>query len=205
MGKKHQEGFTLIELLMLMMVLALTLGVGVPAFGHLRANSRMTATGNDLMSSLHAARTEATTRNRPVTLCASATVDAERPSCDAGSALLDGWIVFADDNASGTVDADETVIQAHGPVAPTITGAAGTAVDAGPPEYLSFRGDGFLLDIDALGPAVRHIQLCDERGNHDTGNGRSAGRWISIAPAGRPALVSTTDRLQGPANPLGGC
>ena len=205
MGKKHQEGFTLIELLVLMMVLALTLGIGVPAFTSMFANSRMSAAANDIVSSLSSARAEATTRNRSVTLCASSNWNAARPDCDAGASLLDGWIVFVDADTDGVVGAAEPVLQAHGPLDVSIRSQGRSGADIGPPQYLSFRDDGLLQDIPGLAPAVRNIQLCDARGNRDTGNGRAAGRWITILPAGRPALIDSVARLQDAANPLGGC
>lgn len=53
--------------------------------------------------------------------------------------------------------------------------------------------------------AVRNIQLCDARGNQDTGSGVAAGRWIAVSPAGRPALIDRVAQLQDASNPLGGC
>lgn len=205
MGKKHQEGFTLIELLVLMMVLAVTLGMGVPAFTAMVANSRMSAAANDIVNSLHAARAEATTRSRSVTLCASSNWNAQQPGCDAGVSLLDGWIVFEDADADGAVGAAEPVLQAHGPLHDSIRLQGRSGADSGPPQYLSFRDDGLLQDIPGLAPAVRNIQLCDARGNQDTGDGRAAGRLLTVLPAGRPALIDGVARLQDAANPLGGC
>ena len=205
MGKKHQEGFTLIELLVLMMVFALTLGIGVPAFNGMVANARMSAAANDLVSSLHAARAEATTRNTSVTLCASTAGDAPLPACDADAVLTDGWVVFVDTNSDGAISDDETLLQGHGALDDSIRSRERSGAEPGPPYYLSFRGDGFLQEIAGLGPPVRNVQLCDARGNQDTGNGRAAGRWITVSPAGHPALVDRVKRLQADGNPLGGC
>ncbi len=208
MGQKHQEGFTLIELLVLMMVFALTLGMGVPAFTSIVANTRMSTAGNDLVSSLHAARAEATTRNRSVTLCASSDWDAAEPGCDASAAVLDGWIVFVDGNSDGAVNEGETVLQGHGPVADTIRSHDGSAADAGPPQYLSFRGDGFPQEFTGIGAPVRNIQLCDARGDVSTGKDAdgeelAAGRWIAIGATGRPRMHRLRADVQG--NGLGGC
>jgi type IV fimbrial biogenesis protein FimT len=205
MGKKHREGFTLIELLVLMMVLALTLGLGVPAFNAMMANGRMSVAANDIVSSLHAARSEALTRSRSVTLCATSDWEAERPACDAAAALLGGWIVFVDVDADGTVDDGEAVLQAHGPVHDSVRLNPRSLADGGPPQYLSFRADGFWQTLPGLVPAVSNIQLCDARGNKDTGAGKAAGRWINVSPAGRPALIDKVATLQGGNNPLGGC
>jgi hypothetical protein len=206
MGKKHPEGFTLIELLALMMVLALALGIGVPAIVGMAANSRMSAAANDLVSSIFASRSEALTRSRTVTLCASANWDAAQPDCAAGGRLLDGWIVFQDTDMDGVVDPAEPLLQAHGPLHDSIRLQVRSGVDGGPSEYASFQSDGSPIDnLPGLAPGVRNIQLCDARGNRDTGGGRAAGRWIAISPAGRPVLIDSVARLQDAANPLGGC
>lgn len=205
MGKKHREGFTLIELLVLMMVAALTLGLGVPAFRSLSATSHMSAAANILVSSVHSARAEALTRSRSVTLCASSDWDDESPRCDAAAPLLAGWIMFVDANSNGVRDADEQLLQVNGPVHNTILEQPRTMADREAPQYLSFRADGFLQDIAGLGPGVNNLQLCDERGNGDTGSGRAAGRWITLSPAGRPTLIDSITVLQSSSNPLGGC
>jgi type IV fimbrial biogenesis protein FimT len=205
MGKKHREGFTLIELLVLMMVMAITLGIGVPAFMNMTANARMSAAANDVVASLHAARAEASARGRTVTLCASSDRDADAPSCDPAAPLLEGWIAFEDRDADGVADPTEPVLQSHGPLDARIARAAGSGTDGGPAAYLAFRADGVPQDLPGLGAGVRNIQLCDERGDEDTGGGTAAGRWIAVAPAGRATLVDERGRLQGDANPLGGC
>lgn len=205
MGKKHQEGFTLIELFVLMMVVALTLSLGIPAFNAMTATSRMSAAANDVVSSLHAARAEALTRSRSVTLCASSDWDTDRPDCDPTASLLAGWVVFVDADTDGTIDTTEAVLQAHGPLHDSIRLQSGSRGDHDPPHYLSFRADGFLQDIPGLAPGLDNIQLCDPRGATEAGAGTAAGRWITLSPAGRPALIDESARLEGAENPLGGC
>lgn len=204
MGKRHQEGFTLIELLVLMMVLALTLGLGVPAMSSMAANGRMTVVANDLVSSIRAARTQASLTSLPVTLCASRDWDAPQPRCDAHASLLDGWIVFEDADGNASVDPGEAVLQAHGPIDDAIRLQTGTLSDGGSPQFISFRSDGFPIAVGGR-PGVRNIQLCDARGNRSVGGGRAAGRLISIGATGNTVLVSDPGRLQGATNPLGGC
>ncbi len=205
MGKKHQEGFTLIELLVLMMVVAVVIGFGVPGIAGIVANSRMSQATNDLVSSLQAARGAASSRGSSVTVCASGNWDASHPACEAGIGLLDGWIVFEDANTNGVVDAGEAVLQAHGPVDDSIRLRPQSGTDGGSPRYVSFRPDGSPQNLPGLDEGVRNIQLCDSRGNVDTGGGRAAGRWITILPAGRPLLIDRVGQLQDAANTLGGC
>ncbi|MBM4196877.1 MAG: hypothetical protein FJ197_07240 [Gammaproteobacteria bacterium] len=174
MGKKHREGFTLIELLVLMMVMAIALGVGIPAVSAFIANTRMRGVANELVTSLHAARVEASTRARNVVVCASAEWATDDPGCNIDANLLSGWIVFVDIDADG----------------------------AG---YISFRADGLVEDVADRGEGTRNIQLCDQRGNADTGGGVAAGRWISITPTGRAMLFDKVERVESDTNPLGGC
>lgn len=207
MGKKHREGFTLIELLVLMMVMALALGLGIPAITAAVANGHMSTAANDLVSSIHAARSDASARGRSVTLCASSRWADPRPECEADASLLGGWIVFVDANVNGTVEDDEAILQAHGPLDEAIRLQAESGADTGPPHYLSFRPDGPAQEIGAA-PPVRHVQLCDERGDRATGTdaeGReiAAGRWIAITATGRPQLHRLRGEVQG--NALGGC
>ncbi len=204
MGKKHQEGFTLIELLVLMMVMAIALGVGIPAFSAMLDNNRMSEAANNLVSSLHAARFEASNRSRTVVVCASGNWRAETASCDEGGALLDGWIVFVDGNTNGNREAGETLLQAYGPVHDSIRNAERSGSDEDGAAYLAFRADGLATEIADLGRGLRNIQLCDQRGDTDQ-NGIAAGRWLGITPAGRPVLFDHSDRLRSDANPLGGC
>jgi type IV fimbrial biogenesis protein FimT len=206
MGKKHREGFTLIELLVAMMVVAIALGLGVPAFTDLIASHRMATAVNDLVSALHAARSEALTRNRTVTLCASPGWDDTAPACADSADLLDGWIIFVDRNANARVDGDDRVLQAHPPLPAEIAAAPGSGTDQPGPHYISFRSDGLLQDVAGLPAAtIRNVQLCDARGNRDTGGGVAAGRWIALTPAGRPVINQQIAVLQGDGNPLGGC
>jgi prepilin-type N-terminal cleavage/methylation domain-containing protein len=206
MGKKHREGFTLIELLVAMMVLAIALGFGVPAFNDIVANNRMAGSVNDVVRALYTARSEALTSSRTVTMCASASWDEATPTCDAGTSLLQGWIVFIDRNANAQVDDEERVVQAHEPLPVAIASAAGSGADQPPPHYISFRSDGLLQNLVGVpSNGIRHLQFCDGRGNRDIGGDIAAGRWIALSPAGRPVINERVAVVQSDANPLGGC
>lgn len=204
MGKRLQEGFTLIELLVLMMVLALVLGLGVPAMSDMVANNEMARATNDLVSSIRTARAHASMMDRPVTVCASRDWDSARPHCSSSARLLDGWIVFEDIDGNAAVGASEQILQAHGPISDSIRTQGLTISDGGTPQFLSFRNDGVPVSVGGK-TGIRHIQLCDHRGDRHTGAGRAAGRLISIGPAGNTHLTSNRNRLQDAANPLGGC
>ncbi len=61
------SGFTLLELMVVVVIAGILLAIGVPAMGNFIRNSRMTAAANDLMGTLHYARSEAIKRRAPVT------------------------------------------------------------------------------------------------------------------------------------------
>ena len=50
------------------------------------------------------------------------------------------------------------------------------------------------------------IQICDARGDRDTGGGVAAGRLIRVQPTGQPEIRRMRSELQDTdINPLGGC
>lgn len=201
---ERQEGLTFIELIVTLLVVALMLGVGVPGFNNLIDTNRMAGVNNEIVSTLHMARSEAVKQRSNVTVCASASWNSTTPTCDPSAALRDGWIVFTDGVpptvANGTVDVGETVLKTHGPIADTINTVN---VDADVTlHYVSFAPTGFTQQIGAMVP-VANIVLCDRRGNKDTGGGVAAGRFIRIAPTGRPQTYRMKTDVQ--ASPIGGC
>ena len=195
---RKEEGFSLIELMVIVSVLALTLGLAIPAFSDMLSNSRMSTTVNDLVTSLHAARSEAITRHAAVILCPA---NAAGTNCQAGSDLKAGWLVFIDNDNNASVDASEPVVQRHGPV------------DAGPVlELRVFPADGGgRIAFSSAGTlriaeSTTDIQICDARGDRDTGGGVAAGRWIRVQPTGQPEIRRMRSDLQDTdINPLGGC
>lgn len=173
-------------------VVGIALGIGAPLFATLAANNRMSSATNDLVTSLHAARSEALKRQVTVTLCP--TPDGAGP-CVAGGNLGAGWTVFVDRNADAAISADDVILQRHA----ALDGDLRNGVTA-TPAALMFTDAGSLAPLTDF-----HIQLCDHRGDADTGAGIAAGRWIQITQLGRQQLIRTQADLQSDQNPLGGC
>jgi len=100
---KSQKGFTLIELFVTMLVALVLVGIGIPSFSSALKNTRLAKSTNDLITSLHRARSEALKRGRDVRICAV------NGSCDSNT-WENGWVVFVDENSDGNFDNNETII-----------------------------------------------------------------------------------------------
>lgn len=188
MGKMHQEGVTLIELLVTLSVVAIIVAVGVPALRDFFATNHMSAATNDLVTSLHLARSEAIKRETLSRLCPSSNWDQPNPACTNRGNLANGWIVIADPLGAATV------VQTHEPLPESIqlTHDFNDAID--------FASNGLPINANAGGEF--NILLCDDRGDHDIGGGIAAGRWINIRGTGRPRIYTSPDDVQAM---LGGC
>ncbi len=70
-SRKFEFGFTLIELMIVLVLVGILLGVGVPSFRSLIADQRLRAVGTDLIVGLNLTRSEAVKRNKRVVLSPS--------------------------------------------------------------------------------------------------------------------------------------
>jgi type IV fimbrial biogenesis protein FimT len=111
--KNRARGFTLIELMTAILVLAILVGVAIPSFREFASDSRMGSAASDLVTAMNVARSEALRRSTPVEVCASA----DLAGCANTTNWTSGWIVFADFNGNGAVDANELLQSWAGPQA----------------------------------------------------------------------------------------
>jgi type IV fimbrial biogenesis protein FimT len=89
MSERH-AGFTLIELMVTIAVVAILLGVAVPAFTSSQLSTQLRTSTNNLIAGAHLARSEAIKRNTIVRLC----VSADGATCGSGN-WNQGWIVVS--------------------------------------------------------------------------------------------------------------
>ncbi len=124
MEKKHESGFTLIELLITIVVASILIALAVPAFHGFVQNNRVASQANELVSTMALARSEAIKRKGTVAVC----ISADGASCT-GASWDQGWLVFADPNNNGTVDAGDTIIRIWSAIlgGSTITPNTGTS------------------------------------------------------------------------------
>jgi len=130
---RRGRGLTLIELMVALAVLVILLTVAVPGMRNFVKNNRLTAAANALSTSMALARSEAVRRGRPVTVCSSSGGTA----CD-GAAWAEGWIVFVDEGAAGSVDTSDEIIRVFGKAGDGVT------IDLGGMSYVRFLPTGML-------------------------------------------------------------
>lgn len=176
---RYSTGFSMVELIVVIMILGILMAIAMPNIIEIIKSSRLATEANDLTADLALARTEAATRGRRVTLCASS----NGTSCATGSDWGGGRVVFVDASTVGSIDSGDVVIRYHQGSAGSNTSiiASGFAINSTATlNYLQFRPNG-ATGSDTGG----EFKICDDRtGTH--------GRVIAIGVTGRSALKTTT-------------
>ena len=144
------RGFTIIELLVTMVVLAIVAAVAVPSFSSMVTNNRMAGEINDLVATMHYARSEAITRGVSVVVCKSA----DGAACTAAGDWSQGWVIFTDTNNNQVVNAgagDEVIRSIAGySSTDAMTGTGNSA------NWISYNRNGFAPLNNA-----NILRLCD--------------------------------------------
>jgi type IV fimbrial biogenesis protein FimT len=131
----RQGGFTLTELLVVVAIVAILLGIGIPSYRYITNSYRMSAEVNGLLGDLQLARGEAIKEGQMITAC----VSRDGATCDAGSTTWqEGWIVFQDLNNDQTVDPGDGVLRVQTGFSGTDTFTANNGVSS-----VTFNREGF--------------------------------------------------------------
>tara|TARA_R110002049_G_scaffold264278_1_gene440418 strand:- start:6300 stop:6866 length:567 start_codon:yes stop_codon:yes gene_type:complete len=145
------KGFSIIELMVVMLILAVLLGVGAPAFVETVRNNRMLTEVYALRATLANARSEALARRVTVIVCES--IDSTGCAADP-NAWSEGYLAFADDDGDGAADPNEIIVtRAVNAAGLTISFTGGPGV----------TGPGFNPRGDSLNFSGT-FTFCDERG-----------------------------------------
>jgi len=146
-NRLYQHGFTLTELLVTLSVASILLTVAVPNYRTFVQNNLQSTQSNNFYSTLALAKSEAIRRSSPVTVCPST----NGTSCTGGAIWSTGWLVFADTNSNGVVEAGDEILQ---------VGAAfsGGNTFSGTRTRVTFTANGFSMASNDT------FTLCDNRG-----------------------------------------
>lgn len=174
-------GFTLVELAITVVVLAVLIGISIPLFTGLINGSRLTGNANELVAALQIARTEAIRRNVRTTVCQSA----DGLTCTNATPWR-GWIIFADDDGDGVVDAGE-IVRTGVIEQPIQVIPSGNVVNS----RIVFRADGLAYAGNNLLEANMRVCL-------PVANPNLNARDVNIAVGGRVAV-------RAPINAAGAC
>lgn len=131
--KAANRGFTLIEILVVVSIVAVLLGLGVPSMRE--AIERNTVSGhiNTFIGGLRYARSEAIRAGVPVVMCQSINAETSAPTCAAagGDGWARGWLIFVNrDLDAGNVYSaagGDTLLKAQG----ALSGSGGIAQVSG--------------------------------------------------------------------------
>jgi type IV fimbrial biogenesis protein FimT len=104
---QRKAGFTLVELMVTIAMIAILLMVAAPNFAEFIRNNRLVTQTNAFTTALGVARSEAINRAAQVSICKSANGTA----CTTANNWEQGWIIFQDTDADGTVDVGEDLIR----------------------------------------------------------------------------------------------
>ena len=134
----RMRAFTLVELLIVLTLLAVSLGLALPAFSELLAAVRNRSEASRLLNAIHLIRSEAIKRNHPVSLCPVA-ADISMSACSDNYA--DGWIAFVNRDRDRTVDVGDVVLL-HAPAAHTDVSISNRKGTRAANELITYYPDG---------------------------------------------------------------
>lgn len=169
----RQQGITLMELLMVLAILGVLVGVGIPSMRSMVRSFELTSASNDLLGGLLLARTEALKRNSRGVICKSS--DGEY--CALAGGWEQGWMVFHDANNNGMRDLGEVLIERQQALASELR-INGNATVA---RYVSYTADG-TTKLSGGGFQAGTITLCRVSAT------KVEARQIVVSAGGRPRV-----------------
>lgn len=171
-SKARQLGFTLSETLGVLAVVGIGLSLAVPGLQSITDNNRQATGINQLVSTLHLARSEAITRNTVVSVCASTDAEHCQPV-----PWEQGWIAFLDANGDAVRGPDEILID----VALALPGQELTSSEF--PGTFSYHPDGRIAEDaqDAASATSGEFAFC-------AAGAEQADRIVIVRANGQPVL-----------------
>ena len=144
-------GFTLLELSFVLVVIAVLTAIAIPRYLDYTAKVRLAGHAQFVLETLKLARTEAVTRDLPVSVCASS----DGAACT-GTSWEEGWLVFTDEGTPGTIDGNDFVLRTVGAY------KGGVTLDVNSP-----KGDVEYFQFDPKSIMVAHLHLLEPGQRYD--------------------------------------
>lgn len=136
------RAFTLIELIITVAVFSVVIAIAVPSFQNIVVSNRVAFDRDEFFNLLQFARSEAIKNGTAVTICKSA----NGTSCDNSLGWNGGWLLFADIDRDGVLDASgDKVIKSVEP----LEGLVAVSQSNGD-NLVTFESRGLLIDGDGV-------------------------------------------------------
>ena len=170
----RRSGFSITELMIVLAVSAIFVAIAIPGFQNVIRSSLLASGADRLSASLSLARTKAIMSRRNVRLCPST----NGTSCATSGNWTGGWIMFVDNDGSGTPSASE-LMQARGAMDNRISLTTPSAFS----QYIQFRPTGVVL---GNGGSTGQFNFC-------SGDFHEYSRLVGITATGRVTTKKQPD------------
>lgn len=177
--RQNQSGVTLVELMIVLAIVGLLSGVGIPAYRSFIVSNKVEGVASTLHVALVHARSEARNRGVLVSICKSSNADSNNPTCNGDASANgsntgwgSGWIIFVNRNNNNQRDMDEVLVKVQGQL-----------IDK--PESGSIvTNNGEIVSFNATGQATTVVNFII---NAPSGSSNSS-KAICISPGGRASI-----------------
>jgi type IV fimbrial biogenesis protein FimT len=150
-ARKAAAAFTLVELLVVITVVGILMGLGVPSYRYVTNSNRVATEVNGLLGDMMLARSEAIKQGINVTVCPS--VSPYTACTSLGTTWQTGWIVFSDYNQNGIVDTTDVVLR----VQKAFSGSDTLTPDNTSVYFVTFNREGFATGLPSGNTGVNFV------------------------------------------------
>ncbi len=167
----RQTGFTMIEMMVTLVIGVILIVAAVPAYNSIIQNNRAITLSSTFISAINYARSEAVKQGQSVSMCAAS--DTTQTSCGNNTNWTNGWIIFNDPTAVGSVTSAANILKVQPQLDAGIT--VTTTLN-----YISFLPTSYAT----VGAGTYTLKATGCAGNN--------GRIVTISVTGETTVAATT-------------